>query len=220
MAKLTLTFDNGPEPAITHHVLNVLASHGIKSTFFLIGKKLESPEGRAAVERAKEAGHWIGNHSYTHSVSLGDSDDPNVFDAEVTRTQDLIGDLAHPDKLFRPFCNAGIINHRVFKKAHVERLVEDGYTCVMFNCVTQDWEDREGWVDRGLSALQERPWTNMVLHDIAGWPTGTETGSMQRLDEFLSRAQEDGHKIIQDFAADTLPIVRGEIKQPMDHLTN
>lgn len=220
MATLTLTFDNGPEPAVTHHVLDVLARRGIKASFFIIGKKLESAEGRAAVERAKAEGHWIGNHSYTHTVSLGDSDDPNVFDDEVTRTHDLLGDLAHPDKLFRPYCNAGVMNHRVFKRPHIARLTEGGYTCVMFNALTRDWEDGKGWVDRGLAEIAARPWTTMVLHDIAGWPAGTETGSMRRLDEFLDRVEAGGHDIVQAFDPGCLPIVRGEIRQAMDHLTN
>ena len=75
MAKVTITFDNGPEPPITHHVLDVLAQHGIKTSFYVIGRKMESEEGRAAVVRAKAEGHWIGNHSYSHSISLGASDD-------------------------------------------------------------------------------------------------------------------------------------------------
>ena len=69
MAKVTLTFDNGPEPAVTHHVLDTLAQYEINSSFFIIGRKMENAEGRAAVARAKAEGHWIGNHSYSHSVS-------------------------------------------------------------------------------------------------------------------------------------------------------
>ena len=196
MAKVTITFDNGPEPAITHHVLDVLARHGVKSSFFVIGRKMESAEGRAAVARAKDEGHWIGNHSYTHSISLGDSDDPALYDAEVTRSQEIIGARAHPDRLFRPFCNAGVMDSRVFKRGHIERLAEDGYTCVMFNAVTRDWEDREGWVARAMAEIESRPWTTLVLHDIAGWPDGTETGAMQRLEEFLGLLQAGGHEIV------------------------
>ena len=96
MTRVTLTFDNGPEAAVTNEVLGTLAQRGIRSTFFVIGEKFDTPDGRAATERAHDEGHWIANHSYTHSFSLGDSDDPNVFDDEVTRTQELLGDLAHP----------------------------------------------------------------------------------------------------------------------------
>ncbi len=220
MAKVTITFDNGPEPPITHHVLDVLARHGIKTSFYVIGRKVESEEGRAAVARAKAEGHWIGNHSYSHSVSLGASDDPDIYDIEVTKSQEIIGDLAHPDRLFRPFCNAGIIDHRVFKRGHIERLAADGYTCVMFNAVTGDWADREGWLARGIAEIESRPWTTLVLHDIAGWPDGTKTGSMDRLDEFINLVRDGGHEIVQDLDPACIPMRRGEITGSMEHLAN
>ncbi len=220
MATMTLTFDNGPEPEVTHHVLDTLATRDIKTTFFVIGKKLATTEGRAAAERAHAEGHWIANHSYSHSVSLGDSDDPSVFDDEVTRAQDLIGDLSHPDRYFRPFCNAGIVDHRVFKKEHVARLREGGYTCVMFDAVTRDWEDAEGWIERGLAALDQRPWTNLILHDIAGYPDGNTVNAMRHLDRFLDLVADAGHEVVQAFEPRTTPIVRGVLTQPMDHLCN
>jgi len=220
MAKVTITFDNGPEPPITHHVLDVLAQHGIKTSFYVIGRKMESEEGRAAVVRAKAEGHWIGNHSYSHSISLGASDDLAIYDVEVTRSQEIIGALAHPDRLFRPFCNAGVMDTRVFKRGHIQQLAADGYTCVMFNAVTRDWEDREGWVARGIAEIESRPWTTLVLHDIAGWPDGTETGSMARLDEFLDLVRKGGHEIVQDLDPACVPMSLGEITQSMDHLVN
>lgn len=220
MAKVTLTFDNGPEPAVTHHVLDTLAQYEINSSFFIIGRKMESAEGRAAVARAKAEGHWIGNHSYNHSVSLGDSDDPVAFDDEVTRTQEIIGDLAHPDRLFRPYCNAGVMDRRVFKRADLARLAEGGYSCVMFNALTGDWKDRDGWVARGLAEIAARPWTTLVLHDIAGWPDGNQVGAMQRLEEFLDLVSAAGHEFVQALDAECVPMQRGEITQSMDHLIN
>src|SRR5215831_18045234 len=66
---LTLTFDNGPTPA-TPVVLDLLARHGIRSTFFLTGKQLAIPGMRVHAERAVREGHWIGNHTYSHRLSL------------------------------------------------------------------------------------------------------------------------------------------------------
>jgi peptidoglycan/xylan/chitin deacetylase (PgdA/CDA1 family) len=61
MFELTVTFDNGPEPLVTPGVLDILAHHGVASTFFVIGSKLAKPEARACAERAHSEGHWIGN---------------------------------------------------------------------------------------------------------------------------------------------------------------
>jgi len=66
---LTLSFDNGPTPDITPLVLDVLARRGFKSTFFVIGEKLG--RHRALAERAHAEGHWIGNHTWSHSLPFG-----------------------------------------------------------------------------------------------------------------------------------------------------
>lgn len=220
MAKVTITFDNGPEADITHYVLDVLKKFNIKVTFFVIGRKLLKNDGLNAVIRAKNEGHWIGNHSYSHTISLGDSDDPDIFDKEVTQTQKLIGNLTHPNLLFRPFCNAGIINSRVFKRAHISDLSIGGYTCVMFNAITRDWEDRDGWVATGIQEIESRPWSTLVLHDIAGWPDGNIVGSMQRLEEFLHLLHEGGHEVVQELDPKCMPMQNGKILESMDHLVN
>ena len=67
MFDLTLSFDNGPEPDVTPAVLDILARRNLRATFFVIGDKLAQPGRRALAERAHAEGHWIGNHSYTHS---------------------------------------------------------------------------------------------------------------------------------------------------------
>jgi peptidoglycan/xylan/chitin deacetylase (PgdA/CDA1 family) len=43
MFDVTVTFDNGPEPSVTPHVLDVLARRGVRTTFFVIGSKLAKP---------------------------------------------------------------------------------------------------------------------------------------------------------------------------------
>ena len=68
---VTLTFDNGPEPAVTPRVLDILGNTGISATFFMLGSKLADTERRGIAKRAHAEGHWIGNHTMTHSTPLG-----------------------------------------------------------------------------------------------------------------------------------------------------
>lgn len=219
MSKVTITFDNGPEAVITNHCLDVLAKHGIKTTFFAIGMLLRDEANREALVRAKSEGHWIGNHSYTHSRALG-SQETSIFDEEVTQAQDLIGDLAHPDKLFRPFFNAGVVDNRLFKNSDVERLQRERYTCVFYDTLCGDWGDGEVWVSRALASIGRKPWTTIILHDITGYPLGYRTNSMKRLDEFLYRAQEEGHELVQEFDPEHIAMHRGEIKKTFNHMAN
>ncbi len=62
---VALTFDDGPHPDRTPKVLDVLAQHGVKAAFFVIGERAEAhPE---IVRRIVAEGHLIGNHTYSHS---------------------------------------------------------------------------------------------------------------------------------------------------------
>ena len=65
--KIALTFDDGPA-AYTREILKILEDNQIKATFFCIGKQIEKHSD--TVKRIYEAGHHIGNHSYSHSVSF------------------------------------------------------------------------------------------------------------------------------------------------------
>src|ERR1051326_5576475 len=62
--QMALTFDDGPNDPHTMHLLDVLARHNAKATFFLIGSYVrQRPEIARAV---LAAGHEIGNHTYSH----------------------------------------------------------------------------------------------------------------------------------------------------------
>jgi peptidoglycan/xylan/chitin deacetylase (PgdA/CDA1 family) len=61
---VALTFDDGPHPLWTPHVLDVLAKHRAVATFFVVGRKVdEHPEVLRAI---LDAGHTVGLHSYAH----------------------------------------------------------------------------------------------------------------------------------------------------------
>src|SRR3954470_9884162 len=62
--QLALTFDDGPNDPHTLHLLDVLANHQVKATFFLIGKHVAARPDIARCIGA--AGHVIGNHTFTH----------------------------------------------------------------------------------------------------------------------------------------------------------
>jgi len=202
MFDLTLSFDNGPEPDITPAVLEVLARRDLRATFFVIGKKIAEPGRYALAERARAEGHWIGNHSYTHSLPLGLCTDADSAEREIGRTQDLMGDLAHAQRFFRPSGGGGILDRRLLNRSAVEFLQRGRYTCVLWNSVPRDWEDPDGWVEHALAQCRAQPWTLMVLHDLP-------TGAMRHLDRFLDAAGAAGGRIRQDFPPACVPIVEG-----------
>lgn len=209
MFDLTLSFDNGPEPAVTPLVMDELSRRNIRTTFFVIGQKLARPECRALAERAHAEGHWIGNHSWTHSVPLGEQSGADVAEREIGRTQEAMAGLIHPHRYFRPFGGGGNLDRRLMSGPVLEYLKRGGYTCVLWNSIPRDWADPEGWVETALSHCRSQPWTLMVLHDLP-------TGAMAHLPRFLDKVAEAGGRIHQDFPADCMPIVDGRVVRPVE----
>ncbi|NVN85291.1 MAG: polysaccharide deacetylase family protein [Rhodopseudomonas sp.] len=208
MFDLTLSFDNGPDLEVTPRVLDILAERGIKSTFFVIGEKLADPALRRLAERAHAEGHWIGNHTYTHSVPLGRQTDPDSADNEIARTQSVIGDLADNRRWFRPFGGGGKLDDGLLKPSVVAHLCHEKYSCVLWNSIPRDWEDPDGWVDRALKQCRAQAWSLVVLHDLP-------TGAMRHLESFLDRAAEAGARLHQEFPPACVPIRSGEIALPI-----
>jgi peptidoglycan/xylan/chitin deacetylase (PgdA/CDA1 family) len=204
MFDLTLTFDNGPEPDATPQVLDVLKARGVRSTFFVLGKKLAMPGRRALVERAKAEGHWIGNHTWTHSGPLGTRQEPGLAENEIGRTQQELGALANVLRFFRPQGGGGKLGSHLLSEEAAGFLERDRYTCVLWNAIPRDWDDPERWVERALAQCQERAWTLMVLHDLP-------SGAMAHLPRFLDKVAESGGRIRQDFPPDCVPMTQGMV---------
>ena len=209
--RLTLSFDNGPTPT-TEPVLEVLRAHDVRASFFVCGANVATAEGAALTAQAKRDGHWIGNHTYSHDVELGRVDaDLDVCEAEIGRTQDLLGDLSEPERWFRPSGGGGNLGPDLLSRAAVDYLSANRYSLVLWNSIPRDWEDPDGWPDRALAQIEQQPWTLTVLHDVG-------TGAMDRLAEFLERVLRDGVEVVQQFPPSCVPILRGEHVLPLDGL--
>jgi peptidoglycan/xylan/chitin deacetylase (PgdA/CDA1 family) len=94
-----LTFDDGPHPENTPPLLDALKEHGVRATFFVIGRQAEQHPD--LVRRMAAEGHVVGHHSYTHSEPAETS--ARQLDDEVRRTRELLSSLVGGEScLFRP----------------------------------------------------------------------------------------------------------------------
>lgn len=201
---VTLSFDNGPTAGVTGHVLDVLRRHNIRATFFVLGKNLAEPTLKVLARHAHNEGHWIGNHTYSHGAPLGErGDDPDAPHHEIGETQALIGELAHPQRFFRPNGGGGVLGPHLLSRDAADYLARQHFTCVLWNAVPRDWEDHAGWVETALAQCRALPWALIVLHDLP-------TGAMAHLEAFITRAKEEGATFRQDFPPDCLPMIEGK----------
>ncbi|MEQ8220847.1 MAG: polysaccharide deacetylase family protein [Candidatus Eremiobacterota bacterium] len=99
--KIALTFDDGPDPNITPHILDILKEHNIKATFFVKGKNVtEYPE---IIKRIVGEGHSIGNHTYNH-INMKKSNQDTIL-KELAMTEKAVNNALGYDyeiKYIRP----------------------------------------------------------------------------------------------------------------------
>lgn len=199
MRKITLSFDNGPDVEATPLVLETLERHGIRSTFFVVGNRLAA--ARAMSERAHAEGHWIGNHTWSHSSPFRERGDADFVREEIERTQGAIGELAHPDRFFRPFGGQGRLDGALNGTA-VRHLADGRYTCILWNAVPGDFKDFDGWPETALQQIEATPWPLVVLHDNNAVP-------MRHLDRFLGTVADRGYSFVQEFPDSCVAMRRG-----------
>jgi len=208
MRDVTLTFDNGPDEGVTPAVLDILAREQIAATFFVLGDKLEDRRNRALCERAVGEGHWVGNHTYSHATPLGNLDEPGVAEAEIGRTQALIGELAGKEKLFRPFGGGGVVGTHLLSEAALHYLTANRFTCVLWNVVPRDWEETETWPERAMAMMAHTAWSLVVIHDVP-------SGAMLHLPRFIDKVRAAGGTFRQDFPPECVPLRSGRAALPM-----
>jgi len=209
--RVTLSFDNGPDPTVTPRVLDVLAERGVLAHFFVLGKRLADPERRRLVERAQGSGPLFGNHSVSHATPLGEEPRPDAAEQEIAATDALLAPLAPGPKRFRPFGGGGVLGPHLLSQRAVEHLVSHGYSCVLWNSVPRDWLEPDAWSARALADCATRPHTVLVLHDVPG-------ACLAGLAGFLDAARDHGFELVTDLPAGCLPIVDGRIVGSLDGL--
>jgi peptidoglycan/xylan/chitin deacetylase (PgdA/CDA1 family) len=196
--KLAITFDDGPNPAITPKLLDLLAKHSTRATFFVIGRyATQCPD---LVRETSAGGHLLCNHTQTH---------PNLFwqsaagiRRELQHCQDAIARaLGSPAKWFRP--PYGFRNPWVVRTA-----AELGMKTVMWTLIPGDWNPQP--VEKLIGNLQpisEHAHQNLLegqgagdilcLHDGGHRAQNADrTPTLKALDYWLPRWRDAGLEFV------------------------
>jgi len=186
---ISLTFDDGPNDPYTFHLLDILAEHQVRATFFMIGRFVRR---RPDIVRAvKSAGHLIGNHTMTHPWLVLES--PARVRRELADCSAALEDvLGERVSYFRP--PHGSRRPDVLRTAR-----ELGLTPVMWNVIGHDWEpgisaeDVFARLKRGISRNRQAGWgSNIVLHDGGQARIGQDRSATVEAVRRLLRQKESG----------------------------
>ena len=162
-AVIHLTFDDGPNPAYTPQILDVLAWHGARATFFVTGESATLyPE---LIERIVSEGHTLANHTWDH-VAL-DTLSAEEFVDTVLRTQRALGE--HATACIRP------PYYRADSETY-SRADQLGLRVIMGNVRPRDWTRPGATViaDRIIGGAAHQ--AVVVLHDGGGDRSQTVEG--------------------------------------------
>jgi peptidoglycan/xylan/chitin deacetylase (PgdA/CDA1 family) len=159
--EIALTYDDGPNDIVTERLLDLLAQHNVRASFFLIGNFVrQRPQTARAIAAS---GHLIGNHSMTHPWLAWQSS--ARIRQELTACNAILEDtLGTPIHYFR--APHGARRPAVFRIAH-----ELGLTPVQWNILPKDWKPigAKAIADRTIRAItrnqQQNRASNIVLHD-------------------------------------------------------
>lgn len=159
--EIALTYDDGPNDAYTERLLDLLARHEARATFFLIGRFAR--ERAALVRRIRDAGHTIGNHTWTHPRLMFSSS--KRVRAELAATNAALEDiLGEKVEYFRPPYGA--------RRPDVLRTARSmGLIPVLWNVTVFDWKPipsarLQQTMENGIRRNQRRgSGSNLLLHD-------------------------------------------------------
>jgi peptidoglycan-N-acetylglucosamine deacetylase len=179
--QIAISFDDGPAHEFTPQILQLLKQHNVPAAFFCIGKRVQENEN--LFKQVHEAGHIIGNHSYSHAMwfDLFSAnkmyDDLQLMDAAMEKVIGL------KPKLFRP--PYGVTNPNL-KKA----VIKGNYISVGWNIRSLDTviTDEQKLLTKVTKAL--KPGAVVLFHD-----TGKAIPAV--LPAFINVAREKGYEIVR-----------------------
>jgi peptidoglycan-N-acetylglucosamine deacetylase len=185
--QLALTYDDGPNDPHTFRLLEVLARHSVKATFFLMGRfAKQRPDIARELTRA---GHVIGNHTYSH---------PNLIFASARQTrmqlldctQALTDAVGEHSRLFRP-----PFGGRRPSTLRIARAV--GLEPVMWNVTGYDWKGKPAeYVERRVGQ-QVRGGDVILLHDGGHMAFGTDRSqTVSATDRLITRYKSEGYEFL------------------------
>ena len=179
---VALTFDDGPSTKYTLEILDILKKYNATATFFIIGENAEAhPE---IIEKIKEAGCEIGNHTWSHKY-LDTLSEKEIFE-EIEKTDTLLKKMLGKSVcVFRP--PGGRANDKVLKIAE-----SFGYSTILWSMDTRDWAcpAPDSVISSALTDIKEGD--IILFHDY----NARNSPTPEALLKILPRLIESGYKTV------------------------
>jgi peptidoglycan/xylan/chitin deacetylase (PgdA/CDA1 family) len=181
--QVIFTFDGGDGAQSTVKILQTLAKHHVKGSFFLTGKFVEANQD--LVRSITLLGNEIYSHTYDHPHLTALTDEE--ITKEMKKTEEIFKKVMGVDP--KPYFRApyGERNSRVIKEEF-----KDGYQSVYWTVDALDWEQPNG---RTAKEVKDKIMMNLAPGNIYLMHLGdTITGEI--LDDVFTEIESKGYKIV------------------------
>jgi cellulose synthase/poly-beta-1,6-N-acetylglucosamine synthase-like glycosyltransferase/peptidoglycan/xylan/chitin deacetylase (PgdA/CDA1 family) len=185
--QIAITFDDGPDPVWTPKVLDVLAKHQAKATFFVLGSRVNRYP--AITRRILAEGHELGSHTFTHAEM---ANVPNWRrDLEVALTSNAIaGATGYQTTLFRPPFSSGPDALTSTDYSTLRQVGSQGYIAVLADLDTKDWK-RPGAAEIVKAATPTAGKGAVLLMHDGG---GDRAQTIDALDQLIPQLKAQGYQ--------------------------
>ncbi len=184
--QIALTFDDGPQSVYTPQLLDVLAAHDVKATFFLVGRHIEVNYELA--QEIANSGHELANHTFTHPLMWRLHDQKMVI--EINKTDHLLRSLngCRPRYLRPPM---GLFTKRV-----LDIVEHTGYKTVVGDVYPRDPDlpGKERIVKRVLSRV--RNGSIIILHDGGNTESVDRSQTVGAVAQIIPALKDRGYEFV------------------------
>ena len=179
-----LTIDDGPDPEDTPRILELLAAHGARATFFVIGRNAAAHPG--LVRMIVAAGHEVAHHTHTHPLGTFWCATPARVAQELDAGLEALRQTGvHPTR-FRP--PAGIKSPWLARALRARGLVCVGWSARGLERWRKGPEAAAAGVMRGIA-----PGAILLLHEGPRVPAPVRVEGIRRT---LERLREQGYRCV------------------------
>jgi peptidoglycan-N-acetylglucosamine deacetylase len=185
--QIALTYDDGPNDPHTLKLLDVLAKHSVRATFFMIGRYVQQ---RPDIARAvAQAGHVIGNHTFTHPLLIFESEARTR--AQLVNCHQALEDaIGEHSNLFRPPFGGR-------RPATLRIARELGLRTIMWNVTGYDWNAPPAAVIEKKIARQLRGGDVILLHDGGHRAMAADRAqTVIATDNLIQRYRDQGYQFV------------------------
>jgi peptidoglycan/xylan/chitin deacetylase (PgdA/CDA1 family) len=183
---VAITFDDGPDPATTPDLLNLLARHGVPATFFVTGRHVDAyPD---LVDKILSNGHSVGNHTYSHDNLVMLKSRQTLY-KEIEAAQRALMPFGIRPMVFRP--PVGITNPRLWQVLRAFNMVH-----LAFSCRAGDFGNRRIWKLSERILKRVRPDDIIILHDVSPKNPTARNEWLAEIDRIIIGLQKQGIAVL------------------------